>query len=969
MEESIRQIYKNDCNNLIVSYKNYKYSISLIDCENYSNSVHAGLWFRLNKYFLVTWKGEWRNDTDESSIRTIFGAIVCSIQSFNLNLPILYIPSTIGKVELVKYGLGYHITPVKVQQISSFAIGHYETKLLDISTVKLKTNTLYYIDGVYQRFMNSIESSYPIQLLPSPYENKSLTIINIEETYDCNFSVDDDESITLFEQQVSKSTLQKLENLQKLVFFLRKAYLSIDRDQFFNNLSTNDIEAEIRHSISFKSILKGLEVTLKYHGNRSLFYIDNAMHTVLYPIKQNPCQWKAKLTIHLNSLITSPYNIHSYSGMLRSLMVNYILGKCAIDTASPIKHLFSFKKKITDIVSLEKAKAIASVLSDETIQLLSSTCRSLDEICRKAESDKDYDDHADFMRYLFIDSLEKLHDHKKRISFSSLLVELQSILSSLNFPVNLIVPHELNKELSNCNPGWWSILSLYVGTLQLGIWNTSTLWNLVCQTVRDCWDNNCILSHLESYQIKSSVIQEHHNTLDALSNTFRCEDITSLTNAFCFKSLWDDIMVNQSGDNLPNRDLSLVIQKLQLIQFCIDLKSSQNDFTYVEGSGIRLLRRIPLTNDHILQYNKIANKITDLHVSEEIINETNSCYLKNQLLYPCLVSDIKAFKAFKSNASFTDFYLFYGIESNLDAGSQKLKSIIEEVWPKCESCSADEQKPLFRIETEVEKCLSYFENMTSSQLYAELIISSLSSLYIMLSYDVYTIVLDVASKFPFDIESEDKTKIEVKNICYDVINQLNELCQSIFKATEELKLDIQGEEAELNIDQKALVILDSVEVKIRNLELFVHKYQCVSIYLQQSIGLFAQFDASFHDVYKLHGELDMNIIRLSLCLSVYGNVTAANVDEARILYNLSKFSSMSQDATGSEHDVDENEDIENLDPNRLLATKKVIHMSHPLLVREDGQVIDDSIPSHEISVSIGKGDLRLSTKFYELDFC
>eukprot|EP01038_Epipyxis_sp_PR26KG_P012201 gene12201-16344_t len=177
--------------------------------------------------------------------------------------------------------------------------------------------------------------------------------------------------------------------------------------------------------------------------------------------------------------------------------------------------------------------------------------------------------------------------------------------------------------------------------------------------------------------------------------------------------LWNDLLIKKVEQgitiNLPSTYESVLVQKLQLLQFCIVMKNddviykskyyNNNNSNYKNDNSViiipstngnriiippELYRRLPLTTDKIIQNKKLESKINSSSSSAK-----DRPSLKLQIKMPYLVSDIKAFKAANNKGTLEDF-----------CHCPELK----EIWDNNEpaTCQSQPSKPPFQAEKEAE---------------------------------------------------------------------------------------------------------------------------------------------------------------------------------------------------------------------------------------------------------------------------
>jgi hypothetical protein len=208
-------------------------------------------------------------------------------------------------------------------------------------------------------------------------------------------------------------------------------------------------------------------------------------------------------------------------------------------------------------------------------------------------------------------------------------------------------------------------------------------------------------------------------------------------------------------------------------------------------SNIALLRRVPLTSDAAAQRKHLEAKLT----SGKSNSVAENPLLRWQVTHPALVADIRAYKHKFPDRGLKDFLRWYtgnaelaelgptpssrstpapAGENDLDSGSEHSSvfspgiaspsrpltpgayrtagilhdgyknssgGIYEEpvaaeawslLWDLCEPCAAANQRVMFRVETEAEKCIAYLEDLNARDLSVQLLLLATTSIYAML---------------------------------------------------------------------------------------------------------------------------------------------------------------------------------------------------------------------------------------------
>lgn len=422
----------------------------------------------------------------------------------------------------------------------------------------------------------------------------------------------------------------------------------------------------------------------------------------------------------------------------------------------------------------------------------------------------------------------------------------------------------------------------------------------------------------------------------------------------------------------------------------------------------------------------IPNIYNNSNATIKSVEQKHPPVFKYQIVSPSLVSDVRAYKATYPESTFSDFKLWYGINSeesdksdqiindqncdvlirNGDCDTarydevQKLKEdqekFIHQVWEVTDGCFARDQKPLFRLETEAEKCLSFFEHMSASKLVIELLISALPSLVTMLTSDLYTVILDLLlpSNNKSSNESNQIEDDSIKSICQELIDELDTIHQDTMKVIKNLRatdkqcysytsaissIGSSGnmsptlnsssaifDDVDLNIDLSDLTIIDSIELRMNKLEDFLIRYRAITLLLTPpSVDISTGSPISEEFSRKINF---VDIKKLGIRLWKYNSIEACTESESLILFLLAKNTMIPGTVSG---ELAKSQGRE-LFPMKKQITLEKMNISHKDFetLKTQNEIVDKSIFDslyHRLTIDVHDDRIRVSTNLVDFD--
>jgi hypothetical protein len=395
----------------------------------------------------------------------------------------------------------------------------------------------------------------------------------------------------------------------------------------------------------------------------------------------------------------------------------------------------------------EKAENAAIILSQETREVVSEVCSIEGSDRRDAETFKEYSkkikEDCDLLaKMIFSRNLESEEAFGVGIEPCDYVPKGNNGFSKESPP----------RCPSSVFAGFLtSICGIYMGSLGSGVSSMSQLWLSFVTELRDRWEGGTPLPHME---LGCDQVNEEIHSAAVMTSV-----------PLWRRPLWNDAVQRKKLEGwtlyLPAtlKDVSPLTERLQFIQFCIAFKE---EATYVscphdkcsllvsspcsidaddEKAGPsreesvprstrivgdpHLQRRLPITRDSMAESVHLSKKFADVSSGESGCNDVNNSsnssssnsssssgyhtLLRWQVLIPSLVSDMKSFKAENPWADVTTFRDWYCEGLPLDLDDKEL----QQLWSECEGRFAQDQKPLFRAEKEVEKAFAQYPDYHS----------------------------------------------------------------------------------------------------------------------------------------------------------------------------------------------------------------------------------------------------------------
>jgi hypothetical protein len=931
-----------------IIYLGCKFNLLYYNKNNLNHDIYS--WFGIKKFILLSKQSQWSGGTGTHSERhTLFSALVNGLTSSGvIDIPVFFCATTSKNINNATDVLGYHIKNLNStlhpclqfeNELSYTSIIHYESHIINGIDIN---HDFFYLDGLKQLFFEKLG-------LFSLY-NINTNNFNLHFRVTEYFQYVNDKSRMNPEFNLSSNTLKYFEDLNE-----RFDPFLIDSRKYYGSVINYGKLCQIAH----------MTVKLQYPGLGQNSVIDNRQYTTLIPSKQSSTCWSINISFnnHLKPLLDNEdeesvlnndesysKKVSPFSHCLRRLLAFYILGKCCGKGSTPSNLI---KKKsnhnnIYDLFDGNQAKSFTSLLSRESQEAVENVLDNnklgyYDE--NESKNEEIYEEKQRFelfYSYLFDKGLNNEDFNKdEKLTNETIKENYQNKWLNEDSIFNLV-------EMGS----WVSRFGIFMGNLNGGAILMLDFWFICLQEFRNRWEESLLLPHLESFYAR-----------DDTDN----EPIRSLW----LDVLWQDLIEKKridSGINiqLPDKKQLLLVQKLQMLQMCIAFKNEdtvckspkrKQDMTVFSPESLKqeneisinssitnidrvkkivkspqLQRRLPMTQDAEAQH---------LHISQKLSSGNSRSGVENPLLrwqveLPALVSDIKAFKAENISADFETFkeWYFDGILNWSDVPIDMANLNI--VWDSCTPVHASQQKPMFRAETEGEKVLGMLENLSITELAAELLSASVISLYNFMSFELYAWC------------NKDNEDIVNNSISQD----LSSLKESIKEVLHHISIDSTSnnmdEEESIISSQHFLVLMDGIIIQTAQLEEFIERARQLSLLIPFS---------------EENEGLSTRLI-ISLCKNK--EYKAENEEEGKYIFSLAKKISRGSDS----------HNWHSFDGRELgLPTTKIFDLTFTsksnLTTESSSSLSNPSLEpqvEHSMNVNIEHGRLRASFSCVEIDF-
>lgn len=277
-----------------------------------------------------------------------------------------------------------------------------------------------------------------------------------------------------------------------------------------------------------------------------------------------------------------------------------------------------------------------------------------------------------------IKSVTEEHEEE---TIQQLLGSLFCKSSSVNGPFDGPASMSSNDENEEPNyaENWFQLFAIFAG-LSTAVKGSTIikLWQSCMREFQYMFDHNLPISWKCFAPRHQQQQKPQPSTSSATSKT------TPINPPVYAQLLWDDVLERHTTNghhiNYPDLSKSIIIQKLQMIQF---VSAMQNESLIYESpttgrdQGVffpKLFRRVPLTEDIVALQNHIVKKFQsqskDQQSPKPVSNDNPM--LQYQVQLPSLLSDMNCFRAANRDADLISFCKWYGILDHVDLPQKSL---------------------------------------------------------------------------------------------------------------------------------------------------------------------------------------------------------------------------------------------------------------------------------------------------------
>lgn len=721
------------------------------------------LWFSLGDgdiYAVISKLCVWSTFTT-SERKYLLGALVSGLNSTGFrDLSVFTTASDLESIANSPEVDGYCARNGFISKLSH--VEHYESVRLTSIDVR---HPLFYLDGMCHAFFQNIVrcSNEPEGLVHGSSQRR--LFVSLDEVYHFGSSSTGRTGHAFTRTRTEPGT--DLEDRALCTSFLRRAILT---------MSSSSTKARTQHPVNGRP-LERVSVGVRYllEGEAARGFADNRTHSTLSPFMQPPSHWKVQALFEEGekemprqaaSQSHTQGSTRRLSAVLRRLLGLYIHGKTSAQGVcmGDVDCFEEPSKPATGQRARQQAKKIGMILSPAVQQ-------DLRELCG-ADSSKERDDLA---KRELVDQCQAQRDRFFRLLFPGANGEGREedgvYHESHGDPIypEGLEDHSPSTDRFFFGPsyaayraesvplgGWLSMCALCVGSLYGNLGDVSVFWRMCIDGLRSCFEEGIEIADLDAAGSNQSVNSIMNEVAVRKAKSDPVEERLPMWQ----KTLWGDALQRKnlsspdSGGSMarlcagcldrieePALHRPLSVQKVQMILFCSAMKDEESTTTH---AGLSLSRRMPLTSDTQLHQRLILSRMEQGHkTTEREVESEENRLLRWQVMHVALVSDLRAYKASRQEAVFEDFLEWYGLVGDEDflglglgdilAGveaenaqkASKTREDLRLLWGCTDGCFAREQKPLFRPETEVEKCISYFETLTPLHFASEMLCAAL----------------------------------------------------------------------------------------------------------------------------------------------------------------------------------------------------------------------------------------------------
>jgi hypothetical protein len=735
-------------------------------------------WFDVVDFFLLTGLSR-RYAASPSQRQTLLSALCSSIHSSGcLNVPAFFLPVDFVSANSAAFLAdikGYEVRAVEVNVDEHIrCVLMYETSVLDGID---SHNELLYLDGLLKHFDHKLFS------LSVGSVSAHDTVCSTTEVFHYSH---DGSSLSQRTQPPTKYPL--LTNSE-----LKGSGVSGGGYTYSHFNYLTQLWCLFPDYVPSSAATSELEIRIRYPDLRQGAFMDNERYTTLQPSKQEACHWSVRAAFKpLHKVATKRMAIDGQLHMssstvascLRRLLSFFTYSHCCCPSDVTMTALLKLNKQSPDVKIryVDRAQAVI-----EASKATSKTMAIFDEMFSKVARTTKAPEANKYMSLIF-------SQHNRWPT-------------AYNGDLEGKEPSTLPASLGSLT----ELLGVAIGSLAVDMQSVAEMWSDCVLELRRHWEMDLPLPAAWNPILAKDIDESRLDLLEmnslvpaTLPAHFTMGDVAE---SAWTRHLWNDCL-SQKNDKegslvtIPDRAQSVLVQKLQYLNFCIIMKrESSFRFVSVERplrtvdaeartltagtSTIALLRRVPLTSDAAAQRKHLEAKFT----SGKSQSMTDNPLLRWQITHPALISDIRSFKHKFPARTLEDFLQWYtgdkeilsisppavsppgpispqvsGYDSRATSPTSLMSPVTpsslgspspgldseawrgavtsydepmsSESWPLlwglCEPAAASNQRIMFRVETEAEKCIAYLEDLNARNLSVRLLHQAIIAAYVML---------------------------------------------------------------------------------------------------------------------------------------------------------------------------------------------------------------------------------------------
>ena len=534
-----------------------------------------------NRYILISRAGNDWLDCTTSQRHTMFSVLVTALQSSLSGLnrerqppPIIL---TMSREEDIKVSrtpdiIGYQI----FRRLNSSTVVNFDSHSQNYNLLEDGKESFRYIDSLSKLFEKhvNLHQQHKMKL----FSFSSDVIVQVTEESTIKLSCPSEIGLSSLQLSKSKSTAYAL--VQALLWQINEICIPVD----------------VRKKKNQKTSIVDLCAVLAYHPTKLAAIVDNENYTTLIASKQPFHCWSVNVSFCPKNVSSSISPNVSLSTSLRRLLALFMYRKCEESSGTfdtEIRCGMNEKIYIT-----EQTKAMAGVLSQETIRSVNSMCFNNNDQVAVQNEDILIDSLLDL---IFIDNVTGDKESRSGNGNGNWDEVRDTPSSSPSF-------HEMIFESTKNSIELLSLQTFCMASLQTFI-SSANLWSRFLLILRSRWEHGAPMPGVCGNRIEHSLNDEKQSLHKRL--------------------LWNDVITGKDGlsgfhpDYVVDRSTPILTQKLKALQFCILVKNEKVSCDPF-GDGVLLQRRLPLTSDAYAQRMFVLEKLRpEIHEIKNVNRSKN----------------------------------------------------------------------------------------------------------------------------------------------------------------------------------------------------------------------------------------------------------------------------------------------------------------------------------------------------------